>query len=214
MATIKQDLQNDLQHSLSKASGGLIVRGLIALAFGIAIAVWPDISFNTLVLLVAAFATVVGVVSLVSAFGPMRGEQRAWLVFEGLAGIIVGVVTYFYPDITSLALLFVVGVWAIGLGVAQIVFAFRTDDMEGGTKFIVVLYGLLCIAFGMLMFIRPGAGAAALIALIAAFAIVMGTTLIVLGIQVRREGAETLDKVFAEPKAPTSEPTTGETKAS
>jgi uncharacterized membrane protein HdeD (DUF308 family) len=48
--------------------------------------------------------------------------------------------------------------------------------------------GLLSIAFGRIMWIRPGAGALALVTLIAAFAIVTGTTLLVAGYWIRRRG--------------------------
>jgi uncharacterized membrane protein HdeD (DUF308 family) len=204
MDTTHETIQQKFEHSLSKASRGLVIRGLIAIAFGIALAVWPDISFHTIVLVVAAFALVDGIVSLVTAFQPMRSEDRVWLVFQGLAGITIGVVTYFYPDITAVALLFVVGAWAIILGVAGL---FLAAKVEGGDRFLVILFSLLCIAFGMLMFVRPGSGALALVALIAAFAIVMGTTLVVLGIQVQRKGEESLNKVFSVPESPTTDKT-------
>jgi uncharacterized membrane protein HdeD (DUF308 family) len=191
MATIKENLE----HSLSKMSRGLIVRGLIAVAFGIAMVVWPSISLHTLVLLIGAFALVDGVVSLVTAFGPFSRDERGWLVFQGITGIAVGVVTYLWTDMSALAMLFVVGAWALALGTIQVVAAFRLRA-ERSTKILVGLYGVLAMTFGVLIFVRPGDGALALLALIAAFAIVTGSTLIALGIEVRRDSRTALSEVF------------------
>jgi uncharacterized membrane protein HdeD (DUF308 family) len=191
MSTIKQNIEN----SLSRMSRGLIVRGVLAVAFGIAMVVWPGIGFGTLVVLVGAYAFVDGLVSLGTAFTRAAEGHRGWLVFQGLAGVAVGVITLLYTDITALALLFVVGGWAIVLGITQLVVAFRVP-MERSTRILVGLYGVLAIAFGTLMFVQPVGGAVALIALIAAFAIVTGSTLIAVGIEVRREGQAALSSVF------------------
>jgi uncharacterized membrane protein HdeD (DUF308 family) len=191
---IKQNVEN----SLSRMSRGLIVRGVLAVAFGIAMVVWPGIGFGTLVLLVGAFAFVDGLVALGTAFTREAEGHRGWLVFEGIAGLAVGAITVVYTDITALALLFVVGAWAITLGITQLVVAFRVP-MERSTRILVGLYGLLSIAFGVLMYVQPVSGAVALVALIAAFAIVTGSTLIAVGIEVRREGRTVLSSVFPAP---------------
>jgi uncharacterized membrane protein HdeD (DUF308 family) len=191
MGTIKQGLED----KVSRTSRGLIVRGAIAVAFGVSMVVWPGIGFGTLVLLVGAFAFVDGVVALGTAFTRAADGQRGWLVFQGIAGVAVGVITYVYTDISALALLFVVGSWAMALGITQLVVAFRAP-MERSTKILIGLYGVLAIAFGALMFVQPVTGAVALVALIAAFAIVSGSTLIALGIEVRREGRSALANVF------------------
>jgi uncharacterized membrane protein HdeD (DUF308 family) len=116
-------------------------------------------------------------------------------VFQGLAGLAVGVVTLLYTDISALALLFLVGAWAMALGIAQLVIAFRVP-MERSTRILVGLYGLLSIAFGVLMYVQPVSGAVALVAIIAAFAVVTGSVQIALGIEVRREGRSVLSSVF------------------
>lgn len=119
-------------------------------------------------------------------------------MFQGIAGVAVGVITYLYTDISALALLFVVGGWAIALGIMQLVVAFRTP-MERSTRVLVGLYGVISIAFGTLIYVQPVGGAVALVALIAAFAIVTGCTLIAVGIEVRREGRTALSSVFPAP---------------
>jgi uncharacterized membrane protein HdeD (DUF308 family) len=198
MATIKQTIKQNIENSLSRTSRGLIVRGVLAVAFGIAMVVWPGIGFGTLVLLVGAFAFVDGSISLGTAFTRAAEGQRGWLVFQGLAGVAVGVITLLYTDISALALLFVVGAWAIVLGITQLVIAFRVP-MERSTRILVGLYGLLSIAFGVLMYVQPVGGAVALVALIAAFAIVTGSTLIAVGIEVRHDGESVLSDVFPTP---------------
>jgi uncharacterized membrane protein HdeD (DUF308 family) len=102
--------------------------------------VWPGIGFGTLVLLVGAYAFVDGAVSLGTVFTRAAEGHRGWLVLQGIAGVAVGVITYLYTDISALALLFVVGAWAIALGIMQLVLAFRTP-MERSTRVLVGLYG-------------------------------------------------------------------------
>jgi uncharacterized membrane protein HdeD (DUF308 family) len=194
MATIKEKLESSLSHT----SRGLIIRGVLAVAFGIAMVVWPGIGFGTLVLLVGAYAFVDGSISLGTAFTRAAEGHRGWLVFQGIAGLAVGIITLLYTDITALALLFVVGAWAMVLGITMLVVAFRVN-MERGARILVGLYGVLSIAFGLLMYVQPVGGAVALVALIASFAIVTGTTLIAVGIEVRHEGESVLENVFPTP---------------
>jgi uncharacterized membrane protein HdeD (DUF308 family) len=92
-----------------------------------------------------------------------------------------------WPDISALALLYVIGAWAIVAGLLQIASSFELL-LDGGERVLLVLSGLLSIAFGTIMWIHPGAGALALVTLIAAFAIVTGTTLLVAGYRIRRHG--------------------------
>ena len=71
------------------------LRGVLAIAFAVVILIWPNVGLTTLIALFGAYALVSGVATLAGAFRlPIRGGQRAWLVFEGLLGIAVGVVVF------------------------------------------------------------------------------------------------------------------------
>jgi len=173
---------------------GLAIRGVVAIVFGIAILVWPNVSLSALVLLVGAFATVDGVISLIFAFSPMPTSTRLVFIINGIAGIGVGVITVVNPSITELALLYVVGAWAIILGVMQFVVAWQAP-VEGRFRVLAFLYGVVAVAFGVIMFIKPGTGALGLLSLISAFAIITGVTLIAAAYDFRTASQEVKDQV-------------------
>jgi uncharacterized membrane protein HdeD (DUF308 family) len=128
-----------------------------------------------------AFTLARGVVGLVVALSSNIPQGRGWLVFSSLVSIAVGLVVFFYTDMSALALLYVIGAYAIALGIITIGGAFYLP-VSGGDSVLLILAGSLSILFGVIMFAKPGAGALAVLALIAAYAIVIGVTELVAAI--------------------------------
>jgi uncharacterized membrane protein HdeD (DUF308 family) len=166
------------------------LRGLLAIAFAVVILIWPNIGLTALIALLGAYALVSGLTTIAGAFSaPIPGDWRAWLVFEGLLGIAVGVVVFVWPDLSALGLLYAVAAWAIALGIFEIAIAFA-GPLNGGRSLLLVLTGMLSVAFGVIMFAHPGAGAVALLALIAAFALVTGAMQVAFALELRRVAVE------------------------
>jgi uncharacterized membrane protein HdeD (DUF308 family) len=162
------------------------LRGVLAIAFAVVILIWPDIGLTALIALFGAYALVSGVAAIAGALnGPVRRERRAWLVFEGLLSIAVGVVVFVWPDLSALGLLYAIAAWAIALGIFEMSLAFALP-LSGGRSLLLGLGGLLSVAFGVVMFAHPGAGAVALLALVAAFALVTGAIQIAFALELRR----------------------------
>jgi uncharacterized membrane protein HdeD (DUF308 family) len=172
-----------------------VLRGALAIAFAVIILIWPNIGLSALIALFGAYALVSGATTILGAFSvPVRGGRRAWLVIEGLLGLAVGVVVFVWPDLSALGLLYAIGAWAIALGIFEIALAFVLP-LSGGRSLLVVLGGLLSVAFGVIMFAHPGAGAVALLALIAAFALVTGAMQIAFALELRRVVVELEQRV-------------------
>ena len=164
----------------------MALRGVVAIAFALLILIWPGIGLTTLIALFGAFALVSGLATIVGAFAaPIRNRQRAWLSIEGLLGIGVGVVVFLWPSLSALGLLYAVAAWAIAAGILEVALSFNLP-ISGGRSLLLGLSGLLSIAFGAIMFAKPGAGAIALLALIAAFALVSGVMQISYAFELRR----------------------------
>jgi uncharacterized membrane protein HdeD (DUF308 family) len=177
---------HESERKLAHIWKAMALRGVVAIAFSVVILIWPSIGLTALIALFGAFALVSGIATIGGAFSvPIPGNRRAWLVIEGLLGIAVGVVVFIWPGLSALGLLYAIAAWAVAIGVFEIVLSFSLP-ISGRRSLLLGLSGLLSIAFGVIMFAKPGAGAIALLALIAAFALMSGVTQIVFAFELRR----------------------------
>ena len=171
------------------------LRGALAIAFAVVILIWPNIGLDCADRAVRRVRARLGDRDDRRRVQPPdQGGQRAWLVFEGLLGIAVGVVVFVWPDLSALGLLYAIAAWAIAMGIFEIALAFVLP-LSGGRSLLVVLGGLLSVAFGVIMFAHPGAGAVALLALVAAFALVTGVMQIAFALELRRVVGELEQRV-------------------
>jgi uncharacterized membrane protein HdeD (DUF308 family) len=163
-----------------------VVRGAAALIFGLLALIWPHLTVLVLVLLFGAYAIVDGIFALGSAiFGGRSVEgRRPWLVVEGIAGIVAGILTFIWPTVTTLVLLYLIAFWAIVTGILEIMAAVRLRREIRG-EWLLALAGVLSVLFGVLLIIWPATGALAVIWLIATYAIVFGVAMIALGLRLR-----------------------------
>jgi uncharacterized membrane protein HdeD (DUF308 family) len=164
----------------------VVLRGVIAVLFGLLALIWPGITVIALVTLFGAYAVVDGVLALGQAImgGRPAGQSRGWLAVEGVAGIVLGVLTFVWPGVTTLVLLWLIAVWAIITGVVEIAAAIWLRR-EITNEWWLALGGVLSIVFGVLLAVWPASGAIALITLIGIYAIIFGVVLIVLGVRLR-----------------------------
>jgi uncharacterized membrane protein HdeD (DUF308 family) len=164
------------------------LRGALAVAFGVAAFAWPGITFEVLVLLFGAYAFVDGLLLLTFAGLAAGAHQRWWpLVLGGILGLATGALTFAQPQTTALALVYVVGTWAIVIGVLTIVAAIRLRQVISN-EWLLGFSGALQIIFGALVVAQPGAGALTLVFLIGFYAILLGLAQISLGVRLRTLG--------------------------
>jgi uncharacterized membrane protein HdeD (DUF308 family) len=169
------------KNQVTKVRWAMGVRGALSIALGVLILVWPGISLVALTIVVGAYALANGLTDLGYAFTAEAKSRRGWFVFSGLVGIAFGVMVLAWPGISSLALLYVIGAYAIGFGSLASGASFQLP-LDGRDTAFLVLGGLVAILFGIVMFAQPGAGALATLALIAAFALVTGVSQLVVAI--------------------------------
>jgi uncharacterized membrane protein HdeD (DUF308 family) len=183
-------LQGQLARTLSRNWSLLLLRGLIAIAFGVLAWLQPASSIAALVLLFGAFSTVDGILWIWIALSGRKQYDWWWeFLVRGLLSVCVGVMTFLKPEITALILLFYIAIWAIATGVLEIAAAIRLRrEIKGEWMFI--LGGLISAAFGVMLMVWPGEGALAVLWLIATYAIVLGGLLIGLAFKVRRIGRD------------------------
>src|SRR6516164_1130418 len=163
----------------------LVLRGIIAIAFGIVSFIWPGVTALALVFLLAAFAFVEGIFALIGAFGyGLPGGQRLLMVLLGLLGLAVGIFAVARPGVAAVTIVIWVAWWAIIAGIIQIVVAIEMRK-EIENEWALIIGALLSIAFGILLLWRPLAGVITLAYLFGFFAIIFGIAMLSLGMRLR-----------------------------
>jgi uncharacterized membrane protein HdeD (DUF308 family) len=184
----EQPLVNQMVRNLAENWWALVIRGVAGVLFGIAALIWPPGAVAALVLLFGAYALVDGVFNLIAAIrAPKEGKRWGWLALSGAIGVATGLITFFFPGITALALVLLVAAWSLVTGIAEIIAAIQLRRLIRH-EWLLGLSGLLSVAFGVLLFLRPATGALALAIWIGAYALLFGALLIALGIRLRSWG--------------------------
>lgn len=161
----------------------LLLRGILAVLFGILAITRPGITLAALVLLFGIYAMVDGCFALLAAFGGWSHREDRWLLLlEGFLGIGAGILTLRAPGISTVALLFFIAAWALATGVLRIVAAIRLRKEITG-EFWLALSGIASVVFAFLVMMNPAAGALAIGWLIGWYAIFLGAMLVMLSIK-------------------------------
>jgi len=168
----------------------LVIRGLAAILLGVITVFSPGITLGALVLVFGIYALIDGLVSIAGAVKAIQKHER-WgiLIFEGIAGIAVFIITIAWPAITALSLVYVIAAWALITGVFEIAAAIRLrKHIEH--EWLLALTGVASLILGVLMIAVPLAGALAIALWVGAYAFVFGILLVVLGFRLRNWARE------------------------
>jgi uncharacterized membrane protein HdeD (DUF308 family) len=171
-------------------------RGIIAIAFGLAALLWPGLTLGVMVLLFGLFALFEGLLTIVISFG--KGDEKGgWaLLFEGLAGLLAGVIvligtsigSMLWPRVAAVMLVYYIAGWMILAGLFKIITAFRIRSVAKA-KWVLGLTGLVSIVVGLILILRPEAGVLAVAWFIGMIAILLGIFLIFVGLKIRGVGS-------------------------
>ncbi len=163
----------------------IALRGLVAIVFGIIALVSPQSTILALVLVFAAFIVADGFLTLFSGFETHKEDNRWWvMVLGGLVEIILGVLVVVWPQITVQVFVYLVAAWAVITGVAEIIAGIELRGLLPN-EWLMLLNGILSVAFGVLVMIYPSAGALSLVWLLGLYAIVAGILDIVFSFRLR-----------------------------
>jgi uncharacterized membrane protein HdeD (DUF308 family) len=162
-----------------------LIRGILALVLGILIPLFPGAAILTLAILFGAYALVDGLVAIVAAVRMNHADYNwIWLVLEGILGVIVGAITFFFTGLVALWLVFLFGAWAILTGILAIASAIRIRQAIAN-EILMILFGTISIVAGIAIFVFPLYGVFALAWTIGIYAILAGIFLIGLAFRLR-----------------------------
>jgi uncharacterized membrane protein HdeD (DUF308 family) len=184
--SLRTGLAEGLDHVYRRTWWALVIRGLLALALGILIFARPLDSVAALALVVAIWALVVGITEIAHAFD-LRHVFSSWwvLLLAGLVSVAFGgAALYYYPGLSLAFIVLWVAWWFLVTGILGVYAALqlRKLGIEWGWTF---AWGVLSVAAGGLALAYPLATLAAVMGLIAAFAIIGGVALLVGALKLR-----------------------------
>src|SRR5262249_114597 len=162
-----------------------VLRGVVAIIFGIMAFAYPGLTLAVLVILFGAWVLVDGIFRIIGAIGHRSSDPDwGWQLVIGILGIIIGFLTFHAPAITALALVIYIAVWALLIGVREIVIAIKLRQEIKGEWFLILM-GVVSILFAIMLLWNPLPGALALVWLIASYAILFGVLGIIFGFRLR-----------------------------
>jgi uncharacterized membrane protein HdeD (DUF308 family) len=168
-------------------STSLILLGVLAIIVGIIALAWPGVTVYALVILFAVYAFIDAGLQAMRAFSSRSAGPVFGHLLLGLVDLAAGVIALVWPGPTALVLVLIIGIWAVIGGFAELFAAFQSGE-TAGTRALFILGGLVSIAFGVVLFARPGVGAVTLALLFGLFSIIYGVSQIVMGVELRRTG--------------------------
>ena len=165
--------------------GWVALRGFSALIFGVLALSLPGVTLTLLVAVWGVYALMDGVLALAAGLRMHEGGKPVWsLILVGLMGLAAGLTAFFWPGLTALTLMLIIGSWAIAIGLLQVVATMRLRKHIQG-EWLHALSGLLSLVFGLAIVLWPGAGAIALAWLIGWFSILFGAILVTMAFSLR-----------------------------
>jgi len=179
----------------SKYWWGFVVRGFVAVLFGLVVLLWPALSLDPLVVSFGIFALVQGILSAVPGVSKLGGRIY-FLLIEGVVGILAGVFTFLgpgigrmlWPEVAKTTLLVFIALWALLSGIAEVIGSFRLPgEMKG--KWVITLSGLVCLLLGLVLLFRSGLGAVGNASAIGLSAIAFGFLWLFVGFKARKATA-------------------------
>ena len=159
---------------IAKSWWSFLLRGLIAIALGIILLVWPAATVGVIILLFGIFALLDGIIetilSIVGAVRKLKGW--GWTLGKGLVGILIGAIILARPDVALGVVVILIAIWAIAIGFAEIAAAFDMPP-ESGRGFVGVL-GALSLILGIVILVVPRESVYLFVLIVGIYALVAG----------------------------------------
>jgi len=168
-------------------SGSLVAKGVLSLIIGIVAIAWPGITVGAFVLLFAVYAFLLAIFEGMRAFTSRAAGPVVGRLLLALLDVAAGVVAIVWPGITALSLVILVAAWAFVSGVFEVAMAFRAG-LTAGDRALYGLTGLVSVALGVVLAIRPDIGAVSLAEVYGLFSVIYGISALVLAGNLHRLG--------------------------
>ncbi|MCL2452954.1 MAG: HdeD family acid-resistance protein [Alphaproteobacteria bacterium] len=178
------DFDFSLSSTLAHNWKVVLARGIFGLLIGLIAFLFPGPTLLSLVGLFAAYLIIDGILAIVAAVHAAQRNQRwGWLTFEGIAGILAGVIALALPGLTVLVFVGLLAAWAIVSGALELRAAYQLATDHG--RLWLILGGIISIIFGIVLIAAPVFGALVVSWWVGAYATFFGATLIAMAFKLR-----------------------------
>ena len=165
----------------------VLLRGILAILFGLFALFAPGTALLALVFVFGAYAVLDGGTALAVGIRHRKDDPHwGWHVVQGVVSVLAGIIAFVWPGVTVLAILFVIAFWSIVGGIAEIVESFMMRKRGGDGWGWVLAAGIVSVLFGIVLLVWPGAALITLLWLVGVWAIVFGVIIIVWAVRLRR----------------------------
>lgn len=169
-----------------------LIRGIIAIAFAIALLAWPASTVRVLAYLVGILALIDGIIETVWALVLLfQREKMAMMLVRGLLGLLVGILLLTKTGLSLAIVVVFIAIWAIVSGFVE--FVASLEMPPGSGRGWVGVNGVLSVLLGILLLSLPLETVYAIIVVLAVFLLVGGVIRIVLAFYARKAGKELLE---------------------
>jgi uncharacterized membrane protein HdeD (DUF308 family) len=161
-----------------------LLRGILALALGVLLLVWPDKSAEALIMFIGAFALLIGLISTVHA-SAARFALWGASILGGLITLALGLIALFWPGITATVLVYIIATWALVFGFIEILGGL-TIGAGSPAGALATGVGLISVVLAILLFVMPEVGIVAAAWLIGIYFLASGGLTVYHAVEVRR----------------------------
>lgn len=161
----------------------IVARGLLAIGLGILAWVRPEFFWASLVLIFGVYAIVDGAFAIVAAVKDQTGARWGHLL-EGIAGIGLGALVFFFANRSGDVLVSLIGVWALVTGALEIASAIRLRR-EIADEWLLGIGGALSVGLGVILLLQPRFGQVVTAYILGTYGILFGIVLVLLGVRLR-----------------------------
>jgi len=162
-----------------------VLNGIIALLYGLLAIFAPSDTLQIIIMYFGIVVLIIGAAILIGAISNSRkGYPYGSDLFSSIIAIIIGGVLTFYTTEAVKIFMFIVGGWAILIGIFQL-YLLLSEELNPGSKKALLINALITLAFGVLLFFTPLESASVLVVLSGIMAFVIRIMLIVLGLQLK-----------------------------
>jgi len=156
----------------------IVLRGVCAIVLGVVMLSWPGVALAVLIAMLGVYFFLDGLFTMGAAFSAAhRGRSWGPYVLEGLPSVAIGILAFARPTSAALFVVLLIAARAIVVGALEIGTGVSVRKATGHAPWMLWLGGVASLAFGALLFARPGVGLLALVWTAGIYLIIFGIML-------------------------------------